>query len=454
MKFSKKLLIALSLFIFASVKADYESEITKAKGEGEGTTIQEAVINAKLDAISSMAEFFSSSKQMVNDELSEEIVFLSTGAVSDYEIISSFEKDGRFKVIIDANLVRDSLQLLETFGIDENKAKLSINGSLFASENAKWFKNQKDEKKFISHLLEKIELISNLEGLVISDKSKLGKMVPKPTEGQVGFFSVKSSVDYYASKNMSVVYDVVRKTLQSISVKGDEYTLEWNVYEVELCTDAMLFGDRFEKQKKKKKWGNRIPDCIYETYYLRNSESIQLLQTIEDIVRSEIKAKNIIRKYDNGSCKVVPYDKFDASKHNGIKYINNKKRIEDCPGNVLVEKLQRVGLEQMPETWPELANWKRNIKENFSNNLTFNTCNVAYKGKERIFFPITRVCRSNIPTCVITASYRNQNSAAFGLNLPLGGELIARKEITDYLKETEMLNLVNYDVQKSNDRCN
>ena len=59
---------------------------------------------------------------------------------------------------------------------------------------------------------------------------------------------------------MNAVYDVVRKTLRSLSVSREEYMTipTREIFQVELCTDAMLFGDRFKEQKKKQRRRNQI----------------------------------------------------------------------------------------------------------------------------------------------------------------------------------------------------
>ena len=175
-----------------------------------------------------------------------------------------------------------------------------------------------------------------------------------------------------------------------------------------------------------------------------------MLQRIEDFVRSEIKATKVVRQYDDGSCKVIIHSRFDEKKHRGIKRIDNERRFNYCFNDASVKALKSKPLDKEKPYWPKISNWNGSNTESFSNNLTFNTCNVDFKGKERIFFPVSRQCRAQIPSCVIPSknSFGDQENVAFGLNLPLGGELIARKEIVDNLRETDYLKLNMYKAQK------
>ena len=60
------------------------------------------------------------------------------------------------------------------------------------------------------------------------------------------------------TKNMNTIFEGVRKTLRSLSVTKEEYMTipTREIFEVELCTDAMLFGERFEEQRRKKRRGD------------------------------------------------------------------------------------------------------------------------------------------------------------------------------------------------------
>lgn len=451
MSHSGKILLTLILFCFSSLEAGYQSEIESARGEGRGDTKEEAILNAKVNALQSFAEYFSVKGELVNDDFSEDIVFLSVGAVEDFEEISSYENDfGQTVVIIEAKLNRNSMQLIDLFGIDEDKATMNVNGSFYASENSKWRFNQKSEIKFLNHLLERVQVIGDKEGFIQAE-FPLGKM-PGPRSVGNSILQNRFYVDYYASNNMNAVFEVVRKTLRSLSVSREEYMTipTREIFQVELCTDAMLFGNRFDEQKKKQRRRNQIPDCQYETFFLRNRQSIQMLQRIEDFVRSEIKATKVVRQYDDGSCKVIIHSRFDEKKHRGIKRIDNERRFNYCFNDASVKALKSKPLDKEKPYWPKISNWNGSNTESFSNNLTFNTCNVDFKGKERIFFPVSRQCRAQIPSCVIPSknSFGDQENVAFGLNLPLGGELIARKEIVDNLRETDYLKLNMYKAQK------
>ena len=95
-----------------------------------------------------------------DDNLIRDIVTLSVGAVSQYEEISSYINDfDQTVVIIEAKLNRDSMQLVNLFPIDPDKASMNVNGSFYATESAKWRFNQKNEIEAIKHLLEKIQII-------------------------------------------------------------------------------------------------------------------------------------------------------------------------------------------------------------------------------------------------------------------------------------------------------
>ena len=159
MNYSKQLLCFLLLFFTYSLEAEYQSEIEEIRAEGRGENKEEAILKAKLNAISSFAEFFSQQTVLIDDKLSQEVVGLLSGAVKEYEIVSEFTNNlEQTVIIINAKVSRDSIQLVEMFDIDPDKASMNVNGSFYASENAKWRFNEKGEIKFINHLLEKIKM--------------------------------------------------------------------------------------------------------------------------------------------------------------------------------------------------------------------------------------------------------------------------------------------------------
>jgi len=451
MNYFRQILLTSLLFFVCSIQASYQSEIVDIRAQGRGETKEEAILNARVIALQSFAEFFSVREELENEKLTRKIVGLSVGVVSDYEIISSYENEfGQTVVEIKAKLNKDSMQLVELFPIDPDKASTNVNGEFYATESAKWRFNQENEIEALNHLLEKIEIIGKEESFLQAI------LPPMPAPRSVGKSILQNIfyVDYIASENMNAVFEVVRKTLRSLSVSRAEYMTipTREIFQVELCVDAMLFGDRFENQKKRR--SNKIPDCEYEVYYLRNQRSIQMLQRIEDYVRSEIKSTNVIRQNRDGSCRVVPYSRYDEKKHRGIKRIVNDRKYDICFNPAAIKSLQSKPLSEEP-FWPQIVYSNKHNDESFINNLTFNTCNLAYRKNERIFFPVTRQCRTQIPSCAIPYknAYGEEENAAFGLNLPLGGELIARKTIIDSLREADYFRLDTYKAKK-NPICN
>ena len=107
-----------------SVETSGQSEIEGIKAEGRGDTKEEAILNAKVNALQSFAQFFSVKEELTKDDkLIRDIVALSVGAVSQYEEISSYINDfDQTVVIIEAKLNRDSMQLVNLFPIDPDKA--------------------------------------------------------------------------------------------------------------------------------------------------------------------------------------------------------------------------------------------------------------------------------------------------------------------------------------------
>lgn len=453
MNYFKQILFTFLLFFVCSIEAADQSANVDIRAQGRGETKEEAILNAKVRALQSFAEFFSVREELVNDQLSQKIVALSVGAVSEFEVISSYiDIHDLIVVEIKAKLNRDSMQLVDLFPIDPEKASMNVNGSFYATESAKWRFNKENEIEAIRHLLEKIQIIGESKGFVQA-------MLPKyPTPKRVRKMLLQNrfDVDYYASENMNTVFEVVRTTIRSLSVSRAEYMTIKNreIFQIELCTDAMLFGDRFEKQKKNRK--NKIPDCEYETYYLRNKKSLERLQQIEDYVRSEILDTKVARQYSDGTCKNVLHTKFDEKKHSGIKRIYTQWKPEACFNKYYINILETKALDEESHYWPQILNRRHGSnKDNFSNNLTFNTCNVDYRRNERVFFPVTSDCRAKKGTCVIphTTGFGNKENAAFGLNLPLGGELIARKTIIDTLREVDISIMDGYKALKNSD-CN
>jgi len=427
-----------------TVEAAYESEIAEIKAVGRGDTKEEAIKNAKIEAIASFAEYFSVRTSMKNNKIEREVVSILEGVVEDYDELSSYKnKYGHTVIAINARLSKDSVDIISAFDIDPDLGSMNVNGSFYATENAKWNFNSSGETKFIDHLLTKIQMIGKNSGFVEPRLSK--QQVPKSTGKKV--LQNNFHVDFYATKNMEAVMDAIRTTLRSLTVKRGEYATipTRQIYEVELCTDAIMFGNRFENQKKG--WRNSIPDCKYETFYLRNQQSIELLQWVEEYVSSEILDWVVVRKYSDGSCKKIVHTAFNDRKHSGITRVDNRK-LKTCINSP--DLIANIDWDNK-ELWPSFSKSNGSNQKSFSNNLVFNTCNVAYNNKqERIFFPVSRHCRAQTPTCAIP--YRNsfgkRDNISFGLNLPLGGELIARKEISDTIRESDLNRLKKYQASK------
>ena len=157
-----------SLFLFvSSLQASYDSEIVDIRAQGRGETREEAILNARVTALQSFAEFFSVREQLENETLTRKIVGLSVGVISDYEVISSYKNEFDQTVVeIKARLNKNSMQLVELFPIDPDKASTNVNGEFYATESAKWRFNQKNELEALNHLLEKIQIIGSEESFL------------------------------------------------------------------------------------------------------------------------------------------------------------------------------------------------------------------------------------------------------------------------------------------------
>lgn len=452
-KLSTTILLGLVILIF-SAQGSAESEYSIIKGKGTGATESQAKQNATIDALRQFSDFISVKQTIEDEKYTREVTQIISGAVEEIEIIDSFTNDDKeIEMIVEVKMIKDLSQYIPKINIDKDKASINVNGEFYATESAQWRKNQKDEKIFIEHLLAKVEAIGNKGGFTKVEFEKF----PAPESKGQGILQNKFTVDFVASENLKIILDGVRKTLRSVSVPKDVYeripTRE--IFQVELCKDAMLFGNRFEEQKKKKKYGNKIPDCEYEIFYLRNQQSIELLQMIEDYVRSEIKSTYVIRRYENNSCKIVPHKSFINKQHSNMKRIVNEREPKFCftPGSV--KDMQTKALGDESPYWPQLTYPKKLYAESFANNLTFNTCNISYRKNERVFFPVTVYCRQKVSDCAIP--YRNRfevkANAAFGLNLPQGGELLARKVIVDTMKDSDYGELDKYEAV-TNPKCN
>ena len=97
------------------------------------------------------------------------------------------------------------------------------------------------------------------------------------------------------------------------------------IYEIELCKDAMLFEQKFVSKRN-----NKVPDCQYETFYLRNPRSLEVLQSIEDIVSSTIERSKLVRQATDGSCKVLVSKKYGPNNWIGIKRIGSNLKSNLC----------------------------------------------------------------------------------------------------------------------------
>ena len=146
------------------------------------------------------------------------------------------------------------------------------------------FFNLEGERISIEHLIKKIELMDNFFDAQVSMKSEIPELKAN------GIMSYDLEVDFYANQNLKEIFEIVRQTLQEISVGKDEYQImpSRRIYEIELCKDAMLFEQKFVSKRN-----NKVPDCQYETFYLRNPRSLEVLQSIEDIVSSTIERSKL-----------------------------------------------------------------------------------------------------------------------------------------------------------------
>ena len=80
---------------------------------GRGDTKEEAIKNAKIEAIASFAEYFSVRTSMKNNKIEREVVSILEGVVEDYDELSSYKnKYGHTVIAINARLSKDSVDII------------------------------------------------------------------------------------------------------------------------------------------------------------------------------------------------------------------------------------------------------------------------------------------------------------------------------------------------------
>ncbi|MBM22975.1 MAG: hypothetical protein CMD78_01755 [Gammaproteobacteria bacterium] len=417
-----------------------DSLTIKVQTTGIGATEEDAISDAKIKALQrTYTTFISTKTELLNNKLENETAVLVSGTILKHEVLSSFinNENKLWEANISATLTKDALTYLSEKTNSEQSNTISIQGSYFATKIKQWDFNLEGERISIQHLIKKIELMDNFFDAQVSMKSEIPELKAN------GIMSYDLEVDFYANQNLKEIFEIVRQTLQEISVGKDEYQImpSRRIYEIELCKDAMLFEQKFVSKRN-----NKVPDCQYETFYLRNPRSLEVLQSIEDIVSSTIERSKLVRQATDGSCKVLVSKKYGPNTSIGIKRIGSNLKSNLCDqANISWEN---------PDLWPNFVSALAPLGRPELSNLVMNTCNVAFnKRDERLFYEITPTCRAMQSICIMPQknSMGKKEAIAYGLNIPFEGDLIARYRFTDRFFGTKELNkLIGYKVIDAN----
>jgi hypothetical protein len=192
-----------------------------------GKSRSEAIKFALRDALEqSYGTFISSNTTIINDEISkDEIVSISSGNITNYEIISELQlPNGSYSVTISSQV---SLKSFANY-MQKKGHKVSFSGSKF-SMNIKLLKlNEESEKKAINNMLIILDdLIKSCIDFEISGLPSAPALIPlysntmKNEKGEE-LYKVIIEVKWSLNENYKSFVDFLKESLRSISMKNSE----------------------------------------------------------------------------------------------------------------------------------------------------------------------------------------------------------------------------------------
>lgn len=212
-----KKLLSIILLVSAFQAMGQKTESVTLTVSGIGKSKQDAQTAALRSAIEqAFGVFISSKTEIIDDKLTkDEIVSITNGSVEKFNIISEVQlSDLSYAVTIEARVsVTKLTDLCSSKGI-----QVEINGSIIAANIKLQKLNEQAEYKAILNLCN-----TSWDILSRSVDFKLEVGNPEKFENETDNYILPMSVNYETNKNRDLFATYFTKTLQSISMKDDEY---------------------------------------------------------------------------------------------------------------------------------------------------------------------------------------------------------------------------------------
>ena len=289
-----------------TVKEDYGNTVTLVTS-GSGSNEEEATRNALRNAIEqAFGTFVSSNTTVVNDELvSDAIASVSSGNVLGYEQISCFDTNDGCVVSVKAVV---SIGGLVSFA--QNKGmETELAGNTFLQNKRLAKLNKENEMKALANLVNQLFIF-------LSQAYDYTVDVGQPSGD--GVYSVLVTVNATPNANMNKFWDIIDKTLSSLSMSPSEsanyQSLGLKTYEYSYNPENLRF-----KMDSKKSMGAKS-NYILRTYIGRvaygrvltdKETEFNLLQMIENV---EKMGKYCYEIYDNIGTVITPTIEEGANK--------------------------------------------------------------------------------------------------------------------------------------------
>ena len=282
-----------------TVKEDYGNTVTLVTS-GSGSNEDEATRNALRNAIEqAFGTFVSSNTTVVNDELvSDAIASVSSGNVLGYEQISCFDTNDGCVVSVKAVV---SIGGLISFA--QNKGmETDLAGNTFLQNKRLAKLNKENELKALINLVDQLYIFQ-------SQSYDYSVDVSQPSGD--GLYTVWVTVDAIPNKNMSSFWDIIDKTLSSLSMSSSE---SQNYQSLGLKTYNYCYGpefDSFKIQTKQNLVGTKsrytlrtnIGKVIFGQVLSDEKTEFNLLQLIASIEKA---GKYCYEIYDNIGTIITP----------------------------------------------------------------------------------------------------------------------------------------------------
>lgn len=256
----KKLLLFILLLSTTLVAAQEDKTVTLTVS-GTGKTLEEAKTNALRSAIEqAFGAFISSKTEILNDNLvKDEIVSVSNGNIQKFDIISQVEiPNNGYAMTLNATV---SISKLTSFAQSKG-VTIEIKGGLFAANIIQQELNEKAELKAVQNIIE----IS--EGILKKSFDYSIQTNGNPTLNN-GKYDISLAVKIKLNSNFNFFIDYFQNSLLSLSMSKNEIDSYLKInkpYDVILLTNVNG----------------------YDKIYLRNPESITLINQLKTSIRKII----------------------------------------------------------------------------------------------------------------------------------------------------------------------